>query len=47
VGCSKAPGGLRGVLESYRAHWVNVDVEEEILTGGKLRCCVMTVGAPE
>ncbi|KAH6863668.1 hypothetical protein AA0118_g2266 [Alternaria tenuissima] len=47
VRCLKAPGGLRGVLESYRAHWVNVDVEEEILSKEKLKCNVMTVGAPE
>lgn len=45
--CSKAPGGLRGILETYRSHWVNVDVEEEILGKGKLKSKVMTVGAPE
>jgi pimeloyl-ACP methyl ester carboxylesterase len=47
VRCSKAPGGLRGILESYRSHWVNVDVEKEILGKGGLGCKVMTVGAPE
>jgi len=47
VQCAKAPGGLRGILESYRSHWVNVEVEKEIMDQGKLRCRVMTVGAPE
>lgn len=47
VRCSQAPGGLRGILETYRAHWANVDVEAEIIKKGKLKCPVMTVGAPE
>jgi pimeloyl-ACP methyl ester carboxylesterase len=47
VRCSKAPGGLRGILETYRSHWVNVDVEQEIMDKGKLKCKVMTVGALE
>ena len=47
VRCSQSPGGLRGILETYRAHWANVDVEEEIIQEGKLDCKVMTVGAPE
>jgi hypothetical protein len=47
VRCSQAPGGLRGILETYRAHWVNVDVEADIKKKGKLKCPVMTVGAPE
>lgn len=47
VRCSQAPGGLRGILETYRAHWANVDVEDEILAKEKLKCPVMTVGAPE
>lgn len=47
VRCSKAPGGLRGILETYRAHWANVDVEREILDRGKLDCKIMTIGAPE
>lgn len=47
VRCSQSPGGLRGILETYRAHWANVDVEEEIIQKGKLDCQVMTVGAPE
>jgi hypothetical protein len=38
---------LRGILETYRAHWANVDVEQEIIDKGKLDCKVMTVGAPE
>ena len=46
VRCVKAPGGLRGCLETYRAHWRNVEIERE-LRGEKLRCPVMTVGAPE
>ena len=47
VRCAKAPGGTRGILETYRSHWANVDVEQEILDRGKLKCKVMTVGAPE
>jgi hypothetical protein len=47
VQCSQAPGGLRGILETYRAHWTNDEVERGILGKGKLRCPVMTVGAPE
>lgn len=47
VECSKAPGGLRGILETYRSHWVNVDVEDSIIKQGKLDCPVMAVGAPE
>jgi hypothetical protein len=27
---SKTPGGLRGILETNRSHWANVDVEKEI-----------------
>tara|TARA_R110002003_G_scaffold180_4_gene14368 strand:- start:9102 stop:9428 length:327 start_codon:yes stop_codon:yes gene_type:complete len=30
VRCSKTPGGLRGILETNRSHWANVDVEKEI-----------------
>lgn len=47
IRCAKAPGGTRGILETYRSHWVNVDVEQEILDKGKLECKIMTVGAPE
>ncbi|EUC30846.1 hypothetical protein COCCADRAFT_102809 [Bipolaris zeicola 26-R-13] len=47
VRCAKAPGGTRGILESYRSHWVNLEIEEEILSKGKLKCKVMTVGALE
>ena len=42
----KAPGGLRGVLETYRAHWENVRIGKE-MAEKKLTCPVMTVGAPE
>lgn len=47
VRCAKTPGGTRGILESYRSHWVNLEIEEEILSKGKLKCKVMTVGALE
>ncbi|KAF2713914.1 alpha/beta-hydrolase [Pleomassaria siparia CBS 279.74] len=47
VRCSQEPGGLRGILETYRAHWVNVDIEAAIQKTGKLKCPIMTVGAPE
>lgn len=46
IRCVKAPGGLRGVLETYRAHWKNAEIEKE-LAKKKLTCPVMTVGAPE
>lgn len=46
VRCSKAPGGLCGILETYRSHWLNADIEQE-LSKTKLTCSVMTVGAPE
>ena len=47
VRCSRAPGGLRGILETYRAHWMNYDVEDDSKKKGKLKMPVMTVGAPE
>ncbi|KAJ4386298.1 hypothetical protein N0V93_009191 [Gnomoniopsis smithogilvyi] len=45
---SQQPGGLRGILETYRAHWKNVDVERQGLKH-KLpeRMRVLAVGAPE
>lgn len=45
---SQQPGGLRGILETYRAHWKNVEVEREGLKQ-KLpeRMRVLAVGAPE
>lgn len=48
VRSSKQPGGLRGILETYRAHWRNVEVGKQCMEeAGKLVCPVVTVGAPE
>lgn len=46
VRCSKAPGGLRGILETYRAAWVNAGVNREAARE-KLSCPVLAIGAPE
>ena len=42
----KAPGGLRGILETYRSAFVNAKVNRD-LGREKLTLPVMTVGAPE
>ncbi|OAG05890.1 putative hydrolase or acyltransferase of alpha/beta superfamily [Paraphaeosphaeria sporulosa] len=42
----KAPGGLRGVLETYRADLVNRQINNE-LRQNPLTLPVMTIGAPE
>ncbi|MEB7375041.1 alpha/beta hydrolase [Enterobacter hormaechei] len=42
----KTPGGLRGVLETYRATFKNGDINKE-LGKEKLDMPVMTIGAPE
>ena len=41
-----APGGLRGVLETYRAALKNADANRELMRE-KLTLPIMTVGAPE
>ena len=46
VNCLKAPGGLRGCLETYRAGFKNARINQE-LKQQKLTLPVMTVGAPE
>ncbi|KAF2017822.1 soluble epoxide hydrolase [Aaosphaeria arxii CBS 175.79] len=46
VRSSKAPGGLRGILETYRATLVNGQVNTEIKQE-PLTLPIMTVGAPE
>lgn len=42
----KAPGGLRGVLETYRAAFKNAEINAE-LKKQKIKMPVMTIGAPE
>ena len=46
ISCLKAPGGLRGCLETYRAGLKNARINKE-LASTKLTLPVMTVGAPE
>ncbi len=41
-----APGGLRGILETYRAGFKNADINAE-LKKTKLKMPIMTIGAPE
>ena len=43
---AKQPGGLRGILETYRAGFKNAAFNKEAAKS-KLTCPVMTVGAPE
>ena len=48
--CSKQPGALRRNLETYRSAFVNARVNKEKVSaaqGGKIKCPVMTIGAPE
>ena len=46
ISCLKAPGGLRGCLETYRAGLANARINRE-LKQTKLTLPIMTVGAPE
>ena len=46
VNCLKAPGGLRGCLETYRASMKNARINSELVKT-KLSLPIMTVGAPE
>lgn len=46
ISCLKAPGGLRGCLETYRAGLKNARINKE-LKQQKLTLPIMTVGAPE
>ena len=46
IECVKQPGGLRGILETYRAGLKNGEINVE-LAKKKLTCPVMTIGAPE
>ena len=48
--CSKHPGALRGILETYRSAFVNAKVNKKGVSnarGGRIKCPVMTIGAPE
>ncbi|THW40422.1 soluble epoxide hydrolase [Aureobasidium pullulans] len=48
VACSMQPGGLRGILETYRAGFKNAANHRALLeAGGKLKVRTMTIGAPE
>lgn len=46
IACLKAPGGLRGTLETYRAAFKNAEIVAS-LKNKLLEMPVMTVGAPE
>ena len=46
ISCLKAPGGLRGCLETYRAGLKNAEINKE-LKKRRLSLPIMTVGAPE
>lgn len=46
IECVKQPGGLRGVLETYRAGFKNAAQNKESARQ-KLTCPVVTIGAPE
>jgi pimeloyl-ACP methyl ester carboxylesterase len=46
ISCLKAPGGLRGCMETYRAGLKNGRINKE-LKKNKLSLPIMTVGAPE
>jgi len=46
IACLRAPGGLRGCLETYRAGLKNARINKE-LSAVKLELPIMTVGAPE
>lgn len=48
IDCVKQPGGLRGILETYRSGHLNGQIHRDLLKkGGKLKLPIMTVGAPE
>ncbi len=46
IACLRAPGGLRGCMETYRAGLKNARINKELGTT-KLALPIMTVGAPE
>lgn len=46
IECCKAPGGLRGILETYRSAFKNLEVNKKHVAT-KLTCPVQTIGAPE
>ena len=46
IECVKSPGGLRGILETYRSGFVNGELSVELVKN-KLKLPVMTIGAPE
>ncbi|EMC93857.1 hypothetical protein BAUCODRAFT_124609 [Baudoinia panamericana UAMH 10762] len=46
IECVKQPGGLRGILETYRSAFKNAEINKE-LAKKKLTIPVMTIGAPE
>ena len=48
IACVKQPGGLRGVLETYRSGLKNAEIHRDLFKkGGKLTLPIMTIGAPE
>ncbi|KAJ4400332.1 hypothetical protein N0V91_008791 [Didymella pomorum] len=46
TGAAKSPGGLRGILETYRAGLVNGQINRELVPN-KISMPVMTIGSPE
>lgn len=42
-----SPGGMRGILETYRAEFKNIRINQEILKKGKLKLPVITFGGIE
>jgi len=46
ISCLRAPGGLRGCLETYRAGLKNAEINNS-LKDNKLTLPIMTIGAPE
>lgn len=46
IGCVKSPGGLRGILETYRAGFKNAEINRK-LGEKKLDLPILTIGAPE
>jgi pimeloyl-ACP methyl ester carboxylesterase len=46
IDCVRQPGGLRGILETYRAGFRNGEINRRLVQE-KLSIPVMTIGAPE
>ncbi len=42
-----APGGMRGILETYRAELKNIKINQEIVKNGKIDIPLLTIGGDE